>query len=55
MIKLPAEIDVQCDTENCNKTAVFIDEETEWTGQYLCLLHAEKLERLRERLMVVVV
>ena len=52
MIKLPAEIDERCDTENCNKTAVLIDEETD---QYLCLLHAEKLERLRERLMVAVV
>ena len=52
MLKLPAEIDEQCDTENCQKTASFLDEETE---QYLCLLHAEKLERLRERLMVAVV
>jgi len=52
MQKLPAEIDERCDTENCDKTAVLIDEET---GQYLCLLHAEKLESLRERLMVAVV
>jgi len=52
MIKLPAEIDERCDTENCNKTAVFIDEETE---QCLCSVHAEKLESLRERLMVAVV
>jgi len=52
MIKLPAEIDERCDTENCNKTAVFIDEETD---QYLCLLHAGRLERLQERLMVAVV
>ena len=52
MVKLPAEIDVQCDTENCQKTASFLDEETE---QCLCLPHAEKLERLHERLMVTVV
>ena len=49
MLKLPVEIDERCDTENCNKTAVFIDEETD---QCLCSEHAEKLERLRERLMV---
>ena len=52
MLKLPAEIDERCDTENCDKTAVLIDEETD---QYLCLMHAGRLERLRERLMVAVV
>ena len=52
MIKLPAEIDERCDTENCDKTAVFIDEETDGC---LCSQHAEKLERLRERLLVAVV
>ena len=49
MIKLPAEIDERCDTENCDKIAVLTDEETD---QYLCLMHAGKLEFLRAELVI---
>ena len=51
MIKLPAEIDTFCDAGDCEKTAIFLDEESD---QYLCEKHAEKLEDLRERLLVIV-